>query len=455
MTIRCEFLGLARPPLQLAADFLLERYTRGRAADLSQATVVLPGSRAARRLLEILVERTEQQSLDLTPPQIETVGHLPEQLYSPQKPFATDLVQQLAWAEVLRTAAPQQLAPILASPPAADDRGPWRELGQLLARQHTELAADGLNFGDVAEQGREVEGFGEGARWEALHQIQEAYLRLLDALGLWDQQTARLVAVQQRECATDRETFLVGAVDINRTLRQMLEQVADRVTSLVFAPQEWAERFDHYGCLVSEVWETAPIAIATDQVHVVDGPAEQADMAARCLAAYQGRYRPDEITIGLADEQLTPHLQRQLQQCRLASRSAAGLALAQTAPYRILSAMVEYLQRERPAEFAALVRHPDVYDWIERQGVGSGWLEQWDTYFAEHLQPTLGDQWLGEEGQHQLCGKVHRLVLKLVEPLRGPTKPLSDWSQPIRELLLAVYADRVWNRDDQIGRAHV
>ena len=455
MTIRREFLGLARPPLQLAADFLLERYTRGRAADLSQATVVLPGSRAARRLLEILVERAEQRAFEFTPPQIETVGHLPEQLYAPQKPFAADLVQQLAWVEVLRTATPRQLAPILTAPPAADDRRAWLDLGQLLARQHTELAADGLNFADVAERGREVEGFGEDARWEALRQIQTAYLRLLDELSLWDVQTARLVAVQRRECATNRETILVGAADISVTLRQMLDQLADRVIALVFAPEEWAERFDHYGCLVPAAWENAPIPIATDQVHVVDGPAEQADMAARCLAAYHGRYRPDEITMGLADEKLTPHLQRQLQQCQLASRSAAGVAMAHTPPYRLLAAIVEYLQREAPAEFAALVRHPDVYEWIEAQGLDKGWLEQLDAYFAEHLQPALGEQWLGEVGQHRLCGKVHRQVLEWLEPLRGPAKPLGDWSQPIRELLLAVYARRVWNRDDSRDRAHL
>ncbi len=35
--------------------------------------------------------------------------------------------------------------------------------------------------------------------------MQTAYLATLDALQLWDVQTARLVAIQQRECQTDRE----------------------------------------------------------------------------------------------------------------------------------------------------------------------------------------------------------------------------------------------------------
>ena len=227
------------------------------------------------------------------------------------------------------------------------------------------------------------------------------------------------MAVRQRECTSPREIFLVGAVDLNRTLRQMLDQVADRVTALIFAPEDWADRFDHHGCLIPAMWETAAMAIGTDQVHVVDGPAEQADMTARCLAAYQGQYRPDEITIGLADEKLTPQLQRQLQQCQLASRSAAGIALAQTAPYRLLAAVVEYLQRERVPEFAVLVRHPDAYAWIEQQRPGDGWLEQLDAYLAEHLQATFGDLWLGEPQQHQRCRQVQQAVAKLLRPLRG------------------------------------
>ena len=102
MSIQREFLGVQRPALPNAAEFLLRRYTVGGTADLSQAIVVLPGGRAGRRLLEVLVDAADAQSLILTPPQIVTVGRLPEKLYRPKKPFATDLVQQLAWAEVLR-----------------------------------------------------------------------------------------------------------------------------------------------------------------------------------------------------------------------------------------------------------------------------------------------------------------------------------------------------------------
>jgi len=81
MPIKREFLGLTRPPLQVAADYLIDRFARAGSLDMASAIVVVPGTRAGRRLLELLVERAAQRSLPLAPPQIKTVMHLPEQLY--------------------------------------------------------------------------------------------------------------------------------------------------------------------------------------------------------------------------------------------------------------------------------------------------------------------------------------------------------------------------------------
>src|SRR5690606_9607221 len=104
----------------------------------------------------------------------------------------------------------------------------WVALGELLWKLHRELAADQLDFADIVREGEAVAGFGERGRWQALHDAQREYLAILDELELWDRQTARLVAIDQKECQTDRDIVLVGTVDLNRTARAMLEQVADR-----------------------------------------------------------------------------------------------------------------------------------------------------------------------------------------------------------------------------------
>src|SRR5690606_36000715 len=117
---------------------------------------------------------------------------------------------------------------------------------------------------------------------------------------LWDRQTARLVAIDQKECQTDRDIVLVGTVDLNRTTRAMLEQVADRVTALIHAPLSLANRFDAYGCIRPEAWSGAQIDIKDEQLRVAEGPAEQADEVIRVLSAFGGKYRADDITVGVA-----------------------------------------------------------------------------------------------------------------------------------------------------------
>jgi hypothetical protein len=455
MAITRTFLGLDQPPLRLAVDYLLQRYARGRSLDMAGAIVAVPGSRAGRRLLEILVERAEERSLDLIPPQIETVGHLPEQLYRPKKPFATAMVQQLAWVQALRDTDPTRLSAVLPGPPPRDDQAAWQQLGDIFSRQHTELAADGLDFAAVAARGGELPGFTEQPRWQALTHVQMAYLRLLDELGLWDIQTARLVAVRQCECRADHDLLVIGAVDMTLTLRRMLEQVADRVTVLIFAPPEWAERFDGHGCLVPQAWEEAHVPLDDEQVHVVDAPADQADRVARCLAAFAGKYRPDEIAIGLADETITPHVQRRLAECGVSSRSAAGLPLTQTAPCRLLAAVADYLHGEQVPAFSALVRHPAVYAWLQGKRLGVGWLEQLDDYIAEHLPSRFDSDWLGTDREHALCAEVYTAVETWLAPLRADAQPLDRWNEPLRRLLLEIYGTRPWDRDDPDERVMV
>ncbi|HLU47279.1 MAG TPA: hypothetical protein VK116_04315, partial [Planctomycetota bacterium] len=79
------FLGWDRPGLEAAVEHIVERFGSPRDAtrklDLSTVIVAVPGARAGRRLLELLVERAEQEGRDLIAPEIRTIGELPERLY--------------------------------------------------------------------------------------------------------------------------------------------------------------------------------------------------------------------------------------------------------------------------------------------------------------------------------------------------------------------------------------
>lgn len=435
MPITRKFFDWHLPALPQVVDWLCATHRRQGLVDLDDVLLVVPGRRAGRRCEDLLLEKTNGR---FAPPRIVTLGELPEELYEPQKPFACDLTQRLAWADALSRLPREALETLLKNVPEPGDLERWLALGTLLARHHTDLAADGLDFRHVAERGGDLPGFDEHDRWAVLRAAQEKYLERLDQLGLWDQQTARLVAIERRECHTDRQVLLLAAVDINRAPRQMLDQVADRVTALIHAPEVLADRFDEHGCLRPGAWDEVQVELPNDRIRVVDGPAEQAAETAYIIAAYQGAYRAEEITICAADESLIPHLRRQLDECGLSTRPVVERPLPQTPPAVLLAAVADYLADDRSSAFAALVRHPDVAAWLDAQHIPAGWLTELDRYITSYLQPRLGE-WLGPWKETKHLRRAFDAIRGWLAPLIAPPRPLAEWSPLIAEALVEVY----------------
>jgi len=438
MAVTREFLDWDRPGLVSAVDYLERRFGQAGLLDLRRVVIVVPGGRAGRRLLELLVDRSGETGLALFPPTILTQGKLPERLYRPKRPFADDLVQQLAWVEAIRTSDPACVAAVFPTLPDADDLTAWLALGQMLSRLHRELSADALDFDGVADCGAKLPGFREAARWRALAEIQKAYLRRLDELGLWDKQTARLVAIRLGECATEDEIVLLAAVDMNIAERHMVDQVDDRVTSLVIAPESLKDRFDSYGCLLPAAWRDVALDLAPERIEVVGGPADQAAAAVRALASWDGRFRGEQITIGVPDTEVIPYLEQYLKQAGVPARYGVGLPARGSAPFRLLEAVAAYLDGRRFPAWAALTRHPDVERWLLAQKTPDRWLCELDDYYEQHLPSSLTDPWLGPAGSHSGLKRAHRALEQLLKPLAGHRR-LDEWGEAIVDLLTGVF----------------
>src|SRR5579862_9159758 len=276
-SIQREFLGWDKPALPEAARRLAARYRQGGTLDLAKVIVVLPGQRAGRRLQELLAFIAEDENLRLTPPAVATEGRLPEMLYTPKLPFASDVVQDLAWAQALRELPEAKRQHVVPHPPDAANAVGWLHLAAVLRGLHRELAADGLDLMAVLREGPKLKSFNESQRWDALVTVQRRYHELLDRELLWDIQTARLKAIEFREIATACDIVLLGTVDLNTTLRQMLDQVATRVTAFIVAPADLSDHFDVHGCLVPDAWDKALVPLREEQILQVDGPTGQAD----------------------------------------------------------------------------------------------------------------------------------------------------------------------------------
>ena len=446
MSITRTFLDWSRPALPGVAEYLRRRFVRGAEWDLDNVVLVFPGGRAGRALIEMLVTESSATDLTLFPPRHCTVGTLPELLYESKRPFASDLVQQLAWIQAVRDVGPSACQPLIPRFPLATDHAGWMKLGSLLQRQHRELSADALDFAAVAHRGQSVPGFQESDRWLLLSQVQTRYLTILDGLGLWDLQTARLYAIEHHLCRTDKEIVLVGTSDMNVAMRRMLDQVADHVTALVHADVRLAERFDEHGCLIPHAWQDGLIDLHPEQLQVVQGPADQAEAVVTAIGELNGQYRGDQIVVGVLDEQLVPQLKQSLEEAGLETRWVVGKLLGETAPFRLLSAVAGLLQRGRYREFAALARHPDVEAWLLDRGVVGDWLGALDAFYNDYLPTRLGD-WPADVASDSAVRQVYTSLQETLQPLGSGVGPLADWAPAITQLLQTFYGDRILSLD--------
>jgi hypothetical protein len=438
-SVRREFLGWSQSPLGEAVRCLDRDYRQGNSFDLASVVVVLPGSRAGRRLLELLAIHSKNQGLILTPPRVMTESLLPELLYTPKQPFANDITQTLAWAGALRDCSDAQRSHVIVHPPGNEESRRWYELGRLLRNLHTEMAAEGLDCGAVCQAGKNLHNFAETERWQTLALLQRRYLDTLDREKLWDKQTARLVAIKQKEIKADFDIVLFGTVDLNQSMRLMLSSVANRVTAYVVAPLEEEGNFDELGCLKAEAWCRRQVPLLDEQLRQVDGPADQAEAVIDWLADLKGEYASDEVTIGVPDEMLVPQLQRQLEQCGVPVRWVEGTRIGDSAPYRLLAAAVNFAGKHDYDDFSALARHPDIETWLKPRPALAAQL---DAYYQEYLPNRLFSSHVGGDQMHwpDLRRSLDHIERWLGEA--GREHSLREWSEVFANLLDAIYGGR-------------
>ncbi len=428
MPIARHFIDWNQPLLPAVADYVIQRYANGKQLDLRNVVMVFTGARASRRMLELLFEKASKKWPAFMPPQMVTFRHFPEMLYKPKRRFAEDLTQLLIWKNAIQAIPAAQLAVALPQIPGDDAIPAWLALCSTLQTQHNELAEEGIDFNDVTEALRQLDNQDEAKRWQAFNKLQAEYLVQVDQMGLWDRQTSRLVAVDQQECAVDFDILLVGTADMNRVVQKMLDQVADRVTALIHAPETEAAAFDAHGCLEVESWSTRKLNIDTEATRIAENPAAQAAIVVSELAELNGTRRADEISIGIADDSLVPAVLQNLSDAGVSGRRPVGMQLKDSRPWRLLNGIVDHLSSARGglqpdfASLSDLVRHPDVTSWIDARvataarDVSADWLTELDNYIARHLQTSPGVL-LGTRGRRDLIGGILGAVESLLSHL--------------------------------------
>jgi ATP-dependent helicase/nuclease subunit B len=463
-----HFLGWERPALPAAAAWLADRYASAGALDLSDLRVALPGTRARRRLLELLLDEAESRGLPLVPPDLVTAGALPERLYAPALPTPHPEVEEAAWRQALKALSPDSLARLLPAPPSdgasSGDAGPWTSLATTVAGLHAQVGSEGLGFDEVAARCRGDLLYNDEERWKVLAEAQRRFRRLLHDAGLRDRESARLDALEAG-LGTSGDTpgptlVLVGVVDLSGVVRRFLGAWPGRVIALVHAPAELEDRFDPLGAVNPERWDDAHLRIPERNLRVVTRPDDQAAIVVRHLRGLGGSRAAEEVTVGVPDAEVVPHLIGALEGVGVPARYAGGRPMHRTAPYRLLEALSRFLDGRSYDAMAELVRHPDLVAALRRHGVSDDdpVAAIADDYHALHLPAVLGPGMPGGPASGERpgsggggggsyrrgtpSGALFRMRDALDALLGSPAddpRGLRAWTDLLRRLLLALY----------------
>lgn len=441
-----EFLGWDAPLLPLAAERICEKYGTSDALDLTSLICVLPALRSARRLEALLVQSAAARNLPYQPPELITVGALPERLYRPTCPVALEFEQTLGWARALRERSPESLSPVLPSVPPPEPIGPWLELAMILRRLHEELAASGLSFGDVVAK---AETETETERWNLLAEVFSGYQQILATATLSDPHVERQKAIIDQRCRINQTVVLVGTSDLSDTLVAMLRSLPGELLALIAAPQSQAARFDEFGCVRTERWTDHQLPLRDDHLISAGDITDQASAVATSLAEVAAKFLPDQVTIGVTDPSHVGPVEMELRGCGVSTYRHSGWTVSETALGRLLSLTATHLNRQTWHSLAGLVRHADVSDWVTGELIDAGlikqadsvrWLTDLDQLLSNHFPVALNAPLpAAAEKAHPLACQVFRLVGDLLRPLQGPNQPIAQWSEVVLNWMQTFY----------------
>ena len=455
------FLGYRRPALLPAAEWLADRFSSQRECDLSDVFVCVPGARASRHLLAMLVDTCERRKLVLVPPRIGTPLELIDALVTTpgqaRSVEATTAQRLLAWCEAVEHAEPQLLRALAPRRELAGaDLRARLHIAEMLDDTRRELAGHAITLAEAADalaaSPRDVP---ELARWRAVAALEESYLGVLESRALTDSAGIHLDAVRHGTLESRMRIVLVAAPEVPRLVRLALA-VRPPLAVLVVADPGEADRFDELGTVRPGAFATT--TLCHDQIRIADSPAAQARVVEGELRALPPGSSVEDVLIGVPDAEVATALRTVLESCALRVRDAAGRPVSRTAPARFLDAAASLLETRHTREFAALARHPDVFAWISaaltpREGApsatgpDSAWLRALDAALESRPPGVLPPDWPDSGVTHDGGAST---VAAALGALLGPLLSSGDSSErgsleagiaKLRESLVRLYGN--------------
>ncbi|MCC6580577.1 MAG: PD-(D/E)XK nuclease family protein [Phycisphaeraceae bacterium] len=445
MSIQRDFLGWDGPFLERAARWLLNHFG---ATSLGEVTVVTPGSRSGRGLLHHLA--TQGAGASLAPPQVVTVGRLPELLYEADATLAPadPLLVELVAAEAIRRVSPEARRVLLAKDPDEHDVTRWLATAREWLSIRHELAAANLTAEDVARRCEQELDDRQSPRWRGLAEIDALRRNMLDERGWRDPQDARLEAVARQQCHTAGPVVLCAMLELGEQIKAMLRQLNTPVIALIHAPAGEAEMFDDLGCLREEAWSSRSLSLPRGMLHVVDGPDDQAKQVVACLEELgeSEALTTSDVTVAGGDAAMLPTLARAMDLSGVPARMPSRGMATQAPPAEALALIAAWLDGQRTEDLASLLRHPDVERAVRQSLGGICPLTAMDDHVTRSLPGTMPLETGNIADPANIVTRIRAAATALLPPQAAGLKPLHDWAQPMADMLARLYGSHELRR---------
>lgn len=397
-----SFLAWDRPLLAQAVTWLTGEWKGEGPLDLATTMIVVPTRQSGRRLREALAEQAGGRGQAVFPPRVVTPDALIA--HGLAEGVATRLESLLAWTEVVRGIELGDFREVFPVDPPSRNAAWALQLAEQMLRLQMALGEGGLRIADVAVRAGGADGFPEVERWRQLGELERRYDGRLAEIGRCDERAARIAAAENPAPLPGIEKIVVMATPDPLPLAVRALAAHARVVKvevLVYAPAEAAETFDAWGRPRVEVWERRVIMLP-DFDRRVQLCADPAAQAGRIVALARGYARAEGMFgVGVADPEVLPLAENALERGGIAAFNPEGRTRARDGLHALLTALAEWAGAPSFEAGAAVLRCPDVLEWLGARARGEGaegpgnffsaavLLKELDELRANHLPPTL------------------------------------------------------------------
>ncbi|MFV0338555.1 MAG: PD-(D/E)XK nuclease family protein [Chthoniobacterales bacterium] len=367
------FLGWERPALPAIADWLIKNHPQAEEQDFSNSIIVLPSSRAGRRLIEILAQQLAGQpgAALFAPPRILTLSALARTLFTPTEDTflpAPDFLLSLAWQEAFHKLDEKEKQ-LLAISTHSKNASVNTAVANSLASVCREIRAALLQPSNVVRHLSEQSNTSlrAQARWQALATAYKYYLQELDDWQYSDPTEFKITCFQKGNLRFGEQNHLKIIVAALPEFDTMYELALGRLPSpqiLVHSPEN-SSAFDVWGRLNTKFWSQYKVALRHGEITVCSDSREQAQAIGKTLSKWKKKYPHVPSALCAPDAATFPELQTALEKKHLTARSPILLNYRETRPFELLSLFAKYTERRahhQPPEFqivARIARHPD------------------------------------------------------------------------------------------------